>query len=178
MIESSVARRYARALFSLAQEAGAGAIDTVSAQLSAVAQALSVEDASRALLAPGTPPARQNAAVDSLAASLAPQVVSFLKLLIERSRFDGLPQIAAAFAAMVDVAQGRVRATVTAAQPISDADLARVQQALAKATGKTIQLSAAVDPSLLGGLTADVGGVLYDGSIKTQLAKLRESLKA
>ena len=71
-----------------------------------------------------------------------------------------------------------VRATVTAAQPLSESDLARVQQALAQATGKTITISTAVDPSLVGGLTADVGGVLYDGSIKTQLAKLRESLKA
>jgi F-type H+-transporting ATPase subunit delta len=178
VLESSVARLYARELFSLAQEAGAGSIDTVSAQLVAVAQALSVPDASQALLAPGTPPARQNAAVDSLAASLTPLLVSFLKLLVVRGRFDGLPQISTAFSAMVDAAQGRVRATVTAAQPISDQDLARVQQALAKATGKTITLSAAVDPSLVGGLTADVGGVLYDGSIKTQLAKLRESLKA
>ena len=178
MLESSVARRYARALFSLAQEAGVGAIDTVSAQLGAVAEALSVSDASHALLSPGTPPARQRAAVDSLASSLLPLVVSFLKLLIERGRFEGLPQIASAFAAMVDLAQGRVRATVTAAQPLSDQDVALVQQALAKATGKTITLSAAVDPSLVGGLTADVGGVLYDGSIKTQLAKLRESLKA
>jgi len=178
VIESSVARRYARALFSLAQEAGAGSTETVAAQLGAVSQALSVPDASQALLAAGTPPARQNAAVDSLASSLSPLLVNFLKLLIERGRFDGLQQIASAFSAMVDVAQGRVRATVTAAQPLSEQDLARVQQALAAATGKTIQLSAAVDATLLGGLTADVGGVLYDGSIKTQLAKLRESLKA
>lgn len=178
MLESSVARRYARALFSLAQEAGAGSIDAVSGQLAACAQALSAPDATEALLAAGTPSARQNAAVDSLAASLAPLVVSFLKLLVERRRFDGLPQIASAFSAMVDDAQGRLQATVTAAQPLSDQDLVRVQQALAKATGKTITLSAAVDASLLGGLTADVGGVLYDGSIKTQLARLRESLKA
>lgn len=178
MLESSVARRYARALFSLAQEAGAGSIDTVSAQLGAVAQALSVSDASQALLSPGTPPARQSAAVASLAPSLAPLLVSFLGLLIERGRFDGLPQISAAFSSMVDLAQGRVRATVTAAQALTEQDLVHVQQALAKATGKTITLSAAVDPALIGGMTADVGGVLYDGSIKTQLAKLRESLKA
>ena len=178
MIESSVARRYARALFSLAQEAGAGSIETASAQLTAVAQALSEADAAGALLAPGTPVSRQTIAVDSFASKLEPLVVRFLKLLIARGRFDGLPQIAPAFSTMVDAAQGRVRATVTAAQPLSPEDLARVQKALAQATGKSVEVSAAVDPSLLGGLTADVGGVLYDGSLRTQLARMRDLLKA
>jgi F-type H+-transporting ATPase subunit delta len=56
--------------------------------------------------------------------------------------------------------------------------LARVEQALAAATRKKIVLEAAVDAQLIGGVTADVGGVLYDGSIRTQLARLRDQLKA
>jgi F-type H+-transporting ATPase subunit delta len=178
VIESSVARRYARALFSLAQDAGNASVETTGAELSAVAHALAEGASAAALLSAGTPAARQAAAVESVAAHLSPLVVGFLKLLVERGRFGELAAVSQAFTGMVDQLQGRLRATVTAAQPLSPDELARVQAALAKATGKTIELQAAVDPQLIGGLTADVGGVLYDGSIKTQLSLLRERLKA
>ena len=178
VIESNIARRYARALFSLAQDGGAGAVETTGAQLAAVAQGLCATGETRALLQAGTSVARQRAVVESLAAQVEPLLTDFLRLLVERQRLEGLPQIALAFAGMVDAYLGRVRAVVSAPLPLGDDQLAGVKKALASATGKTIQLETAVDPSLIGGLTAEVGGVLYDGSLRTQLARLRDQLRA
>jgi F-type H+-transporting ATPase subunit delta len=178
VIESSVARRYARALFSLASEDPAKGVEAAFDQLSAVAHAFADNVALRALLQPGTPVSQQKALIDTLAPRLSPLVGNFLRLLAERQRLDGLQQIALAFGGMVDQHLGRVRAIVTAPQPLSQHDLAQVEKALAAATHKKILLETLVDDSLIGGLTADVGGVLYDGSIRTQLARLRDELKA
>ena len=178
MIESSVARRYARALFSLAQDSGAGVVETLGNQLATLSQGLSESEETRALLQPGTSSSRQRALVEALAGQVDPLLANFLRLLVERQRLDGLAQIQLAFGGMVDAHLGRVRAVVSAPFPLEKSEVTRVQQALAAATGKTIQLDTAVDPGLIGGLTAEVGGVLYDGSLRTQLARLRDQLKA
>jgi F-type H+-transporting ATPase subunit delta len=68
-------------------------------------------------------------------------------------------------------------ARLTTAAEAKQADLAAVAKSLERLTGKTVEISAAVDPSLIGGATARIGSVIYDGSIRTQLAKMRERLE-
>ena len=146
--------------------------------LAAVVRALGESDQARALLQPGTPVARQRALVEALAPALSPLLANFLRLLVERSRFEGLAVIALSFADLVDAHLGRVRVKLLAPKPLPEPELLRVREALEAATRKRILLEAAVDESLIGGLTADVGGTLYDGSIRTQLARLRDELEA
>ena len=178
VIESSVARRYARALFSLAQDGGKGAVEAIGAQLAALYQGLSQSEETRALLQQGTPIARQRGVVEALAGQVDPLLANFLCLLVERQRLEGLQQIALAFTGMVDAHLGRVRAVVSAPLPLEDAEIAGLQAALAAATGKTIQLDQRLDPSLIGGVAIEAAGVLYDGSLRTQLARLRDQLQA
>jgi F-type H+-transporting ATPase subunit delta len=182
LIESSVARRYARALFSLSVEdtasgSGSGSgIETTLQKLAELQQALSESAEGRALLEPGAPLARQRHLVEKLAVDLGPLLTSFLGLVVARGRFDGLPQIVLALRGLVDAHLGRVRAKVTTPFALAPEDLKRVGLGLAAATRRTIVLQSQVDPSLIGGLVAEVGGVQYDGSLRTQLSRLKSEL--
>jgi F-type H+-transporting ATPase subunit delta len=97
-------------------------------------------------------------------------------LLLERGRIRALPAIARAYRELGDQHAGRVRATVTSAQPLAAADLERVRQSLEQRTHKKVMVESQVDPSLIGGLVARVGDLVLDGSVRTQLASLREKL--
>jgi F-type H+-transporting ATPase subunit delta len=177
VIESSVARRYARALFSLALEDAAG-VEGALLKLAELNQALADSPEGRTLLQPGAPLAAQRALVEKLSPDLGPLLARFVGLVAERGRLDGLPQMVQALRALVDAHLGRVRARVIVPLPLAAEDLKKVGQGLAAATRKTIVLQSQVDPSLIGGIVAEVGGVQFDGSLRTQLSRLKNSLKA
>ncbi len=177
MIDSNVARRYARALLALAGSETAP-LQRYAEQLTQVAHGFEENPAAALLLSPGASKAAQLGMVEALAGKLDKPVADLLRLLVERNRFDGLVQIAESFSALVDARLGQVRATVTSAAPLDGAEVAAISAQLARATGKQISVDVQVDPALIGGIQADVGGMLYDGSLRTQLEKLRAELKA
>ncbi len=98
---------------------------------------------------------------------------NFALLLLERGRISALPAIARAYKQLVDERLGRVQATVTSAQPLDPATAASVQRALEKRTGKRVVITSNVDPSLIGGVVARVGDLVFDGSLKSKLEALR-----
>jgi F-type H+-transporting ATPase subunit delta len=108
---------------------------------------------------------------------LSPMVVNFLRLLVDRQRIADLPAIARAYRAMVDLEEKRVRATVTAAEPLSKAELDSLREAIAGMTGRTIILDSKTDPAIIGGVVTQVGATMFDGSLRTQLERMREELK-
>jgi F-type H+-transporting ATPase subunit delta len=178
VVDASVSRRYARALFSLALEEGGH--ERVGAELEAIAQAIRGSSEARALVEnPGYTQALRHSLVDLLAQrlSLSPSVVNFLRLLVDRHRLAEIGAIARSYAEMLDEKVGRVRATVTSARPLSEDDLRRVREALAALTRRTIVLESGTDPRIVGGLVAQVGPRVFDGSIKTQLERMRRELK-
>jgi F-type H+-transporting ATPase subunit delta len=178
VIDASVARRYARALLSLGLEEGRH--EQYGEELEAVLEALDrSREAGHFLRNPGYTPVQRHNAVDALAAALklSPMVVSFLRLLVDRQRIADLAQIARAYRVLVDEKVGRVRATVTAAAPLSDQETARLREAIAAMTGRTIVLDAKTDPSIIGGVVTQVGATMFDGSLRTQLERMREQLK-
>ena len=71
-----------------------------------------------------------------------------------------------------------MRVQVTSATPLDSAVEGRLQQALAKQTGKTVILEKSVDPTLVGGIVSQIGDVVYDGSVRTQLDNLKQQLLA
>ncbi len=178
MIDASVARRYARALFSLGLEEGRHEEygDELESILAALEQS---REAGAFLRNPGYTLQQRHAAADAVASALklSPVVVNFLRLLADRQRVGDLAQISRAYRAMVDEKTGRMRATVTSAAPLSDREQARVREALAEMTGRTIVLDAKTDPSIIGGVVTQVGPRLFDGSLKTQLERMRDALK-
>ena len=84
--------------------------------------------------------------------------------------------IARAYRDLADAHTGRVRARVTSAEPLTAAAADRVRRALEERTGKKVIVETAVDPSLIGGVVAQVGDLVLDGSVRTQLADLRSKL--
>src|SRR5438093_165193 len=179
VIEASVSRRYARALFSLAVEEGKH--ERVGEELEAVAQAIRASGEARTVLEnPGYTPAQRHALADVLAKSLSlsPLVANFLRFLVDRHRLAEIPAIARSFAEMVDEKVGRVRAMVTSAKPLSEEELRRVREVLSQATRRSIVLEARADPQIVGGLIAQVGAKEFDGSLRTQLERMKRELKS
>jgi F-type H+-transporting ATPase subunit delta len=106
-----------------------------------------------------------------------PMVTNFVYVLIDRKRIDQLTGIDNAFHEMMDDIKGITRGEVVSAAPLEEDELDRVSDALSKISGKQTVITAKVDPSLIGGLFARVGDTVIDGTIRTQLNQLKESLK-
>jgi F-type H+-transporting ATPase subunit delta len=178
LVDSSVARRYARALFALG--IAEDRFEQYGNELSALIEAMKENRELGFMLAnPGYSQEQRKGAVDAAASALrlSPITVNFLRLLVDRQRMGDLAAIGRAYSAMVDEHAGRVRATVTSARPLTDDELARVREAIARMTGRTIVLESKTDPGLIGGLVTQVGATQLDGSVRTQLERMREELK-
>ena len=177
MRQTILARRYAKALFSLGKEDGKN--EQYSEVLNAIAELYQDESVENALVNPLYPvEARQKvmAKIGELAKADA-IMTRFLDLLVEKKRADILPDIAAEMRIMVDQEQNISHGSVVSAIELDDALKGKIQQALEKITGNKVILETSVDPSIIGGVIAKVGDLVLDGSIKTQLNGLKESIK-
>jgi F-type H+-transporting ATPase subunit delta len=177
MRASAAARRYARALFGLAQEASRP--DKTLAELDALVELLASNDSLRdALLRPLHPARQRQQVLDAVAARLktSATVRQFCAVLIEHRRLGDFFAIRDEFERLVNEAGGRVQAQVRTASPLQKAQRSRLQRALSARTGKEVQIEVEVDPSLIGGVVARVGDLVFDGSLRTQLDQLRINL--
>ena len=179
MRNTILAKRYARALFSLGKEQGKaeGYSDTLNSISGLYADvACGVSDAVTNPLYPLEVRLKVMAKIAESAQADA-IMTSFLKLLIEKKRADILPEIAEQMQAMVDKDHNISHGSVVSAIELDNALLEKVQAALEKLTGNKVILETQVDPSIIGGIIAKVGDLVLDGSIKTQLNGLKESIK-
>jgi len=178
MANHPVARRYAQALIEVASEAGA--IEQVSNDLHGFAQLLDAHGGilGDALRSPVFTTEEREAVLNDLLPklSLHPLTNNVLRLANDKDRFAVIADIAAAFEALADEKAGRQAATVFTAEPMSPQVEAEVRSALEKSTGKTIRLTTKVDPSLIGGMVAKIGGIVYDASIRSRLERLKQDL--
>jgi F-type H+-transporting ATPase subunit delta len=101
-----------------------------------------------------------------------------LGLLADRDRLALLPDLAAAFERRLMDHRQVVRASLATAVALPPDRVAALKDGLAEATGRDVQLETTIDPSLVGGAVARIGSTVYDGSVTTQLEKLRRSLIA
>jgi len=177
MKASAAARRYARALFSLAQESNA--IDTTRAEVDQIGALFASEPALRdALFRPLHPVAQRRSALAAICEQIgiSATVRNFLAFLIDQRRLVDFGAIQEDFARLADAAAGLTKAQVTAAAPLDDAQRDRLQRALTARTGRNVELDITVDPELIGGAVAVVDNVVFDGSLRTQLQQLRDNL--
>ena len=178
-LAGSVARRYARALFSIGVDRAT--FEQLGRELGELAQVwAAVPDLRQALENPVFKPAEKRAVLERVlplsTSGASAELRKFVLLLLDRRRIALLPAIARAYRELADAHLGRVRALVTSAQPLSPAEADRVRRSLEQRTGKKVILETAVDPTLIGGLVARVGDLVLDGSVQTQLATLRSRL--
>ncbi|HEY7724232.1 MAG TPA: F0F1 ATP synthase subunit delta [Anaeromyxobacteraceae bacterium] len=178
MLVGSIARRYAKALFDLAAEAGR--VEAWARSLAEVKQAVEGSPELRTLLASPVHTKEQRQAVAARLASglgLEREPASLLALLAERNRLAQLPAVADTFGRLADEKVGRVRARVTSAAALDEPTAGALAERLAAASKAQVVVERAVDPALLGGVVAQVGSLVYDGSLRAQLEDLRRALK-
>ena len=178
MISGSIARRYAKALFMLAVEQGR--VEAWSESLQALARTVaSAPDLQDVLQNPAYDREQRRAVVTKLAEALKLDAApaSLLFLLGDRNRLASVEAIVLAFRELADQELGRVRAKVTSAIALDDASVQAIADKLSAATKKQVLVERAVDPAILGGVVAQVGSLVYDGSIRSQLEDLRQTLK-
>jgi F-type H+-transporting ATPase subunit delta len=174
---SAAARRYGKALFSLARDESR--VDGVRGELAAVASLFAESAALRdALLTPLHPVAERRRVLEALAQRLgtSPIVRHFFAYLIDRRRLVDFSAIQTEFELLCDEASGRTVAQVTVAAELDAGQRDRLREALSRRTGREVTLEVRSDPSLLGGAIAKVGDLVFDGSLRSQLAQLRGNL--
>jgi F-type H+-transporting ATPase subunit delta len=177
MRTSAAARRYARALFSIASEDGA--MESVRGELAAIGGLLEEHPELRnALFRPLHPVKERRAVLQQTAERVgsSPSVRNFLTFLIDQRRLVDFSGIRREYERLADDAAGRMQAEVVAASELPETQRERLRAALAQRTGREIDLVVKVDPDLIGGAIAKVGGVVFDGSLRTQLSQLRDTL--
>ena len=172
------ANRYAKALFDVVLQEHADLVQ-VDRDLAAVVEMMqgSPELAMAANRSSVTDAARQ-ALMESVskAMGLSVPVTKMLVLLAKTGKLELLPDLAATYRERLLAHQNIVRAEVTSAVPLSPEKTRALEESLAAVTGKKVELSVSVDPELLGGVVARIGSTVYDGSVKTQLQRMRQEL--
>lgn len=177
-MQASLAGRYARALFDLAQDGGS--LAAVEASMARIGDALASSDDLKALVASPvvsrTDAARAIAAV-SRQLSLDPLTGNFLGVLARNRRLGKLGEVVRAFASMTAAHRGEVSADVTSAHPLDNAQVKALKAKLKSRLGRDVAVNLTVDPAILGGLVVKVGSRLMDASIRTRLNTLAAAMK-
>ncbi|PKM15582.1 MAG: F0F1 ATP synthase subunit delta [Gammaproteobacteria bacterium HGW-Gammaproteobacteria-2] len=169
---STLARPYARAVFSVARDHGC--LPAWSQMLGFTAAAVLDPRVSAVL---GNPRWQGEALVELvLPAQADDRFRALLALLATNRRLELLPDIAAQFEALRAEEDRVVKATVTAATGLDDAQIEQIRQALTRRFGRNVAIETAIDPALIGGAVIAAGDVVIDGSIRTKLARLGAAL--
>ena len=170
------AKRYARAVFEIAQ--AAGALDQWSEELASMALACANADFVALLEAPGVTIAEKAEIARAVLPDLSEGGRNMLSLLVTRRAASLLPRIRERYQEMLDDDAGIRRVEVATAVPLTDSERAYVTEELGKSLAGEIRLSELVDATLLGGMRVRVGDRVMDGSVRGRLASLRQSVAA
>ncbi len=171
------ATRYAKALFDVALQEKAD-LAKIDQDLRAAADVLANPELTQAAERAGVPDTARKALMEQIADKLgaAVQVKKLLGILTEKRKLNLMRDLAEVYHERLLAHQNVVLADVTSAAPLSQEKTRALQDSLSKVTGTKVELSVKVDAALLGGVVATIGSTVYDGSVKTQLARLRQDL--
>jgi F-type H+-transporting ATPase subunit delta len=175
---SALTRRYAKALVEIAVEEKA--VEAYGDELAGVKEVLSQEELLCQLLdSPTLDLEKKKAMLADLCKllELSEGMGKFLGLLLSKGRLRYLGQIEDSYRNQADELSGILSAKITAASELDDVQQQAIATSLEKQTGKQVAVSVEIDADLIGGLQAEIGGRLFDGSVKAQLKRIEESLK-
>lgn len=175
VIQRKTARRYARALIDLAGEQAPAALE----KLHAFSQALRDHAGlSQVLTNPSFSREERAKVLSDVGSRLAitSPLDRFLSALVERHGLPYLPAILEILEDLLDERAGRVRVRVVSAAPLEPDEKKKLEATLASALQKKIVLLLRVEPQILAGLSLEVGSVVVDGTLRTQIEKLRDRL--
>ena len=171
---SNVARRYAAGIFQLAEEENA--IETWRAELARLEELLQDDVLVAAFQNPAVGVSRRMQLAQLLKPELRPETENLLRLLVEHYRTGEIHRIRQEFERLADEASGIVHASVATAIELDADDRKRFEQALATKLGRKVTVEFTTDPEIVGGATIQIGDHLIDGTVRTQLARLRQEL--
>jgi len=172
-----LSRRYAKALADVA--ADQELLEAVGRDLGTVVETMKrTREVAPFFASPAVPLPDKRRVLQTIAegTGVKPLTAKFLNLILDKRRLQYLAEIALAYEELTDERLGRGKATVTSAALLPEPIIQGLKERLRSATGKEIYLEARVDPSIVGGFVAQIGSTIYDGSIRTQLKKMREHL--
>ena len=174
----AIARRYAKALLMIGKEDGQ--TETYKEELNGIAELIRREKALEQVLTnPLYDAAGRRKVLEAIIEKLNLSKVmnSFLLLVFEKGRVGFIGSINDFYQKLADELKGVARASLVSATELSSEAVDKIRTSLSKRTGKDIVLEIEQDPSLIGGIVTRIGDLVLDGSIKTQLLNMRESLK-
>ena len=170
------ARRYAEAAFALADESGA--LDRWSGDLLTLANFIDESEVQGILTSNRVPRDEKMRLLDAgVKAYVSPLAMNLVRLLEQRGKVTLAREIQVAFQEMLDARRGVAHAVVTTAVPLADDERAAVAAKLSSLTGKQVDVTSVVDPSIIGGIVARIGDQLVDGSTRSRLTALKRSLE-
>jgi F-type H+-transporting ATPase subunit delta len=168
-------RLYARALFEAAREEGK--LEQVGGDLAALASAFEDVPALWAFLRnPQVDPAGKAEVLDEVSAGADHLVRNFVRLVAEKGRAGELPEMNRELEALIARAQNRLAVDLQTAYELSDEESRSIVQTIEKASGRTVEATRSVDPTLIGGIVLQVGSFRADGSVRGRLERLRQEL--
>ena len=172
-----ISRRYSTAIFALALEAKKQA--AVTAELSTLADAITDNTELRSALAnPTISNAQKGSVLEKLAAKADALTLQAIATIVTNGRASELPIIAEQLREALAKQNGEQVAIVTSARPLSAATRQQLSQSITSATGKQVQLQLVEDPSVLGGLSIQLGSLRLDATLSGALNSMREQLLA
>ena len=177
MIGSGIAKRYAKAFFSVAGEEDN--YEKFYGELKSFSSILEENENLKDFLAnPVFDQSDKKAIVEEVLKNIdiSNMTTNFLKLLVDKRRVDILPDIESCYRELIDSTLKKVRADVKTAFPLSTELSESIKSNLEELTGKKVDVTIEDDPTLLGGVVVRIGDTVYDGSIKTQLNNIRNLL--
>ncbi|HEY6892070.1 MAG TPA: ATP synthase F1 subunit delta [Solirubrobacter sp.] len=170
-----IAAVYARSLFEVAQEQNK--LDTIREQLGAFADALSDNRELQVFFfSPYFSTTEKEDGLDRAVSDAEPILVNFLKLLIENHRTPVIFRVRRVVDELWQQENKLLPVTVTSAVALDQATVSQIGDRIAEQTGRKVELSAIVEPDILGGLVVRVGNSILDASIRNRLEQLRKQV--
>lgn len=173
-----IAKRYSKALFNLATDGGW--VGQYGRELDEIVRLMKeLPDLAHAIQNPMVPETAKRTLFKTVSdqSDMSPIMRSFINLLIEKRRVQHLPEIAEYYHKLIDEHSNVARAQVTAAAQLSPEVIQEIAQSLEKKTGKKIVVEFKQDATLIGGVVAQIGDMVFDGSVRRQLTNFKESIK-
>ncbi|HET9659300.1 MAG TPA: F0F1 ATP synthase subunit delta [Thermomicrobiales bacterium] len=171
---TTVARRYAQAVFELARDAKR--FDEWERDLGILNAIMSDPVTSSYLQSPKTAQAAKQALLDTAMKDAQPEAQRLAAMLLERRRFSSVPEIFEHYQSLLLEEKGIVIAEVTTAVPLDAEGETMIGKQLSELVGKDVEVRTHVDPAIIGGMVARIGDNLIDGSVSNQLRRLHERL--
>jgi F-type H+-transporting ATPase subunit delta len=178
VISVRIARRYAKALLTIGKEDGQA--DTYKEELGSFVKLMEEQkELEQAISNPLYDAESRKKVLRAVVELFGPSklMASFLFLLFDKGRVQYLKDIYAFYEKLTDELANIVRADVVSAVELPEEAIEKIQAALSEKTGKQVAMETRVDPALIGGVVTKIGDLVLDGSVRTQLMSLKESLQ-